>query len=83
MELRSVACNTHFRDTYFKTNAIKTSNLINKIEKWLRGKPQGDMLKIVLVHFLESTLLSSDPKKSMCQDYLSMVDDLETFNSFL
>ena len=66
----------------FKTKAIKTSDILNKIEKWPRGKPQGDKLNISLVHFLESTLLSSDPKKSMFQDYLSMVDNLETFNRF-
>ena len=39
-------------------------------------------MKIALVYFLESTQLSSDPKKSVCQLYLSMVDDLETFNRF-
>ena len=39
-------------------------------------------MKIALVYFLESTLLSSDPKKSVSQFHLSMVDDLETFNRF-
>ena len=40
------------------------------------------MLKIALVYFLESTLLSLDPKKSVSQHYLSMVDDLDTLNRF-
>ena len=35
-----------------------------------------------MLYFLESTLLSSDPKKSVCQEYISMVDNLHTFNSF-
>ncbi|KAL5548822.1 hypothetical protein UlMin_004053 [Ulmus minor] len=82
VEVRSEACQNRLRDTYFKTNAIKTSDLLNKIQKWPRGKPQEDMLKIVLVYFLESTLVSSDPKKSVSQFHLSMVDDLETFNRF-
>ena len=82
IELRSVANNTRLRETYFKINTIKTFNLLNKIKKWPKGKPQGDMLKIALVYFLESILLSSDPNKSVCQDYLSMVDNLETFNRF-
>ncbi|KAL5541745.1 hypothetical protein UlMin_009455 [Ulmus minor] len=82
VEVRSEACQNHLRDTYFKTNAIKTSDLLNKIQKWPRGKPQEDRLKIALVYFLESTLLSSDPKKSVSQFHLSMVDDLETFNRF-
>ena len=82
VELRSEACKTCIRDTYFKTNAIKTSKILNKIEKWPRGKLHGDTLKIALVYLLEFTLLSSDPKKLVCQDYLSMVDDLETFNRF-
>ena len=46
------------------------------------GKPQEDMLKIALVYFFESTLLSSNPKKLVSQHYLSMVDDLDTFNIF-
>ena len=63
LELRSEVGQTRLRDTYIKTNTIKTSNLLNKIEKWPRGKPQVDKLKITLVYFLESTLLSSNPKK--------------------
>ncbi|KAL5567618.1 hypothetical protein UlMin_024193 [Ulmus minor] len=82
MEVRSEACQNRLRDTYFKTNAINTSDLLNKIKKWLRGKPQEDRLKIALVYFLESTLLSSDPKKSVSQFHLSMVDNLKTFNRF-
>ena len=82
IDLRSEACQSRFQDKYFKTNSIKTSDLLNKIQKWPRGKPQEDMLKIALVYFLESTLLSSDPKKSVSQFHLSMVDDLETFNRF-
>ena len=39
VEVRSEACQNHLRDTYFKTNAIKTSDLLNKIQKWQRGKP--------------------------------------------
>ena len=46
------------------------------------GKPQEDRLKIALVYFLESTLLSSNPKKLVSPKYLEMVDDLETFNIF-
>ena len=49
---------------YFKTNVIKTPDLLKKIEKGSKGKPQEARLKIALVYFLESTLLSSDPKKS-------------------
>ena len=82
MELRLEVCQTGLQDTYFKTNAIKTSNHLNKIQKWSREKPQEDRLKIALVYFLESTLLSLDPKKSVSQFHLSMVDDLETFNRF-
>ncbi|KAL5575953.1 hypothetical protein UlMin_017652 [Ulmus minor] len=77
VEVRSEACQNCLRDTYFKT-----SDLLNKIQKWLRGKPQEDRLKIALVYFLESTLLSSNPKKSVSQFHLSMVDDLETFKRF-
>ncbi|KAL5545138.1 hypothetical protein UlMin_008922 [Ulmus minor] len=82
VNLRLEACQSHLRDNYFKTNSIKISDLLNKIQKWPRGKPQEDRLKIALVYFLESTLLSSDPKKSVSQHYLSMVDDLDTFNKF-
>ena len=81
LKLGSEACKTHLPDAHFKTNTIKTSDL-NKIQKWPRGKPQHDRLKIALVCFLECTLLISDPKKSVCQEHLSMVDDLETFNIF-
>ena len=66
----------------FKTNAIKTSDVLKMIQKWPRRKPQEDMLKIALVYFFESTLLSSNPKKFVSQHYLSMVEDLETFNRF-
>ena len=65
MDLKSEACQTRLQDTYFKTNVIKTYNLLNKNQKWTRGKPQEDRLKIALVYFLESTLLSSNPKKSV------------------
>ena len=40
VDLMSKAYQTHLQDTYFKTNAIKTFDLLNKIQKWLRGKPQ-------------------------------------------
>ena len=39
-------------------------------------------MKIALLYFLESTILSSNPKKIVSQEYMSMVDDLETFNSY-
>ena len=39
-------------------------------------------MKIALVYFLEFILLSLDPKKLVSQQYLEMVDDLETFNRF-
>ena len=82
MEVRSEACQNRLRDTYFKTNAIKTSDLLKKIQKWPRGKPKEDRLKIAMVYFLESTLLTSYPKKLVSQFHLSMVEDLETFNRF-
>ena len=39
-------------------------------------------MKIALLFFLELTILSSNPKKIVSQEYMSMVDDLETFNSY-
>ena len=62
VEVRSEACQNCLRDTYFKTNAIKTSDLLNKIQKWPRGKPQEDKLKIALVYFFESTLSARTPR---------------------
>ena len=40
VDLRSVACQSRLWDRYFQTNAIKTSDLLNKIQKWQRGSPK-------------------------------------------
>ncbi|KAL5543257.1 hypothetical protein UlMin_010967, partial [Ulmus minor] len=60
----------------------EADRLIRELE--LLGHKGRDIMRdgIALVYFLESTLLSSDPKKSVSQFHLSMVDDLETFNRF-
>ena len=35
-----------------------------------------------MLYFLEATILSSKPQKIMSQEYMSMGDDLETFNTY-
>ena len=39
-------------------------------------------MKLAMLYFLEFTLLSSYPKKFVCQEYMSMVDNLEIFNTY-
>ena len=40
------------------------------------------MLKLAMLYFLESTLLSLDSKKFVSQEYMSMVDDWHTFSTY-
>ena len=75
LALREEAKQVRLSETYWKTNVIRPPDLLSKIQKWPRGMPQEDKLKIAMLYFLESMLLSSDPKKLICQDYMSMVDE--------
>ena len=42
-----------------------------------------DQVKVAIVYFLESVLLSADAKKNCLPIYMSMVDHLDMFNSYL
>ncbi|KAL5547292.1 hypothetical protein UlMin_006979 [Ulmus minor] len=41
-----------------------------------------DRVKIALLYFLEGVLLGTDPKRNMSTFHMSMVDDLDMFNSY-
>ena len=41
-----------------------------------------DRVKIALFYFLEGVLLGVDPKRNMLMFHMSMVDDLDMFNSY-
>ena len=78
LSLRKKARKIRIRDTYWKTNKIKSKNLFKILQKWPRGKSQVDKLKISLLYFLETKILNSDPKNIVSQKYMSTVEDLET-----
>ena len=42
-----------------------------------------DRVNVALVYFLEGVLLSVDAKKNFSDFYMSMVDHLDVFNSYL
>ena len=39
-------------------------------------------MKIALLYFLEGVLLGADPKRNVSTFHMSMVDDLDMFNSY-
>ena len=41
-----------------------------------------DRVKIALLYFLEGVLLDADPKRNVSTFHMSMVDDLDMFNSY-
>ena len=68
--------------TYWKTNQVRMKKLLKNLENWLKGKSEEDKLRITLLYLLEATILSSDPKKIVNQEYMFMVDDFETFHAY-
>ncbi|KAL5580193.1 hypothetical protein UlMin_012635 [Ulmus minor] len=83
------------QDEYFKcTTQIKVDD-IQKAFRSLCDKEEGgkkkaekekdlttDRVKITLLYFLEGVLLSADPKRNVSTFHMSMVDDLDMFNSY-
>ena len=43
---------------------------------------RGDRVKVALIYFLEGMLFNSDAKQNVSSVYMSMVDDLDTFNAY-
>ncbi|KAL5547938.1 hypothetical protein UlMin_003169 [Ulmus minor] len=84
------------RDEYFKgATQIKVDD-IQKAFRSLCDKEEGgkkkkaekekdlgtDRVKIALLYFLEGVLLGADPKRNVSTFHMSMVDDLDMFNSY-
>ncbi len=73
-----------FRSICDKEEARKNKKA-EKGKKKKAGKEKDlatDRLKITLLYFLEGVLLSADPKTNVSPLHLSMVDDLDMFNSY-
>ncbi|KAL5550265.1 hypothetical protein UlMin_000441 [Ulmus minor] len=83
-------------DEYFKgATQIKVDD-IQKAFRFLCDKEEGgggkkaekekdltiDRVKIALLYFLEGVLLGADPKRNMSTFHMSVVDDLDMFNSY-
>ena len=43
---------------------------------------RGDRVKVALIYFLEGDLFNSNVKRNVSSMYMSMVDDLVTFNAY-
>ena len=43
---------------------------------------RGNQVKITLIYFLEGVLFSFDAKRNVSLVYMSLVDDLDTFNAY-
>ena len=80
--VREEARGSRLQDTYWPAGGVNYSQLLAKLRNWPGRRPLDDKVKIALLYFLEPTILSSNPKKIIRQEYMSMVDDLKTFNSY-
>lgn len=54
-----------------------------KVDPLAKKGQRDDRVKVTLVYFLEGVLLSTFVKKNCSDFYMSMVDHLDVFNSYL
>ena len=71
-----------FRSLCAKENSGKKRPIRTKKKAEKEKDVDVDQVKITLFYFLEAVLLSTDPNRNVSPFNMSMVDDLDMFNSF-
>ncbi|KAF3455755.1 hypothetical protein FNV43_RR00397 [Rhamnella rubrinervis] len=73
----------HFRDTYFggRKLPLHNSDIVDVFDT-TTCKDDHDMLRLALLFFLETVVLSKEAPTPVRVDHIDMLDDLDYFNSY-
>ncbi|KAF3443666.1 hypothetical protein FNV43_RR13356 [Rhamnella rubrinervis] len=73
----------HFRDTYFggRKFPLHNSDIVDVFDT-TTCKDDHDMLRLALLFFLETVVLSKEAPTPVRVDHIDMLDDLDYFNSY-